>query len=82
MQQVKAKLEIRERRIFTEELKKKVVKDLVSKRTTFKSIMVQHQVSANRVYRWLYKYTPAELFAIAKLITCVQKIILQYCEGL
>lgn len=58
MQQVKTKLEIRERRIFTEELKKKVVKDLVSKRTTFKSVMVQHQVSANTVYRWLYKYSP------------------------
>ena len=58
MQQVKTKLEIGERRIFTEELKKKVVKDLVSKRTTFKSVMVQHQVSANTVYRWLYKYSP------------------------
>lgn len=59
MRQVKSKLEIRERRIFSEELKKKAVKELVSKRTTINSLMAEHQISANTVYRWLYKYSPA-----------------------
>ena len=58
MRQVKSKLEIREHRIFSEELKKKAVKELVSKRTTIKSLMAEHQISANTVYRWLYRYSP------------------------
>lgn len=58
MRQVKSKIEIRERRIFSEELKKKAVKELVSKRTTIRSLMSEHQVSAATVYRWLYKYSP------------------------
>ncbi len=58
MKQVKIQLEIRERRIFSEELKKKAVKELVSKRTTIKSLMAEHQVSANSIYKWLYKYSP------------------------
>ena len=57
MRQVKKQLEIRERRIFSEELKKKVVKDLVNRRSTIKSVTAEHQVSANAVYRWLYKYS-------------------------
>lgn len=57
MRQVKSKLEIRERRIFSEELKKKAVKELVGKRTTIRSLMAEHQVSANTVYRWLYQYS-------------------------
>jgi len=58
MRQIKSKLEIRERRIFSEELKKKIVKELVSKRTTVKSVSAEHQVSYNTVYRWLYQYSP------------------------
>jgi transposase-like protein len=58
MRQVKSKIEIRERRIFSEELKKKAIKELVSKRTTIRSLMAEHQVSATTVYRWLYKYSP------------------------
>ena len=58
MRQVKSKLEIGERRIFSEELKKKAVKELVNKRTTMRSLMAEHQISANTVYRWLYKYSP------------------------
>jgi transposase-like protein len=58
MRQVKSKIEIRERRIFSEELKKKAIKELVSKRTTIRSLMAEHQVSAATVYRWLYKYSP------------------------
>ena len=52
------KLQIRERRIFSEELKKKVVKDLTSNRTTIKALMTEHQVSHQAVYSWLYKYSP------------------------
>lgn len=52
------KLQIRGRRIFSEELKKKVVKDLTSNRTTIKALMREHQVSHQAVYSWLYKYSP------------------------
>lgn len=52
------KLEIRERRIFSEELKKKAVKDLTGKRTTIKALMNEHQISYQTVYKWLYKYSP------------------------
>ena len=52
------KLQIRERRIFSEEVKKKAVKDLVSKRTTIKALMNEHQISYQSVYTWLYKYSP------------------------
>jgi transposase len=52
------KLEIQERRIFSEELRKKVVKDLVSKRTTIKQMANEHQVSRNTLYQWIYKYSP------------------------
>jgi transposase len=56
--EAKQKLEIRERRIFSEEVKKKAVKDLVSKRTTIKALMNEHQISYQSVYSWLYKYSP------------------------
>jgi transposase len=55
---VNQKLEIRERRIFSEELKRKVVKDLTGKKTTIKSLMNEHQISYQTVYKWLYKYSP------------------------
>lgn len=58
MKKVKSQLEIRERRIFSEELKKKAIKELTSKRTTIKSLMLEYQVSANTIYKWLYKYSP------------------------
>lgn len=59
MRQAKLKFEVRERRIFSVELKKAAVKDLVNRRTTIKSLMGEHQISANTVYRWLYQYSPA-----------------------
>lgn len=58
MRQVKSKLEIRDHRIFSEELKKKAIKDLISKRTTIRSLMAEHQISHQTVYRWLYRYSP------------------------
>lgn len=58
MRQSKEKLEIREPRIFSETLKKQIVKDLVNKRMTLSQVVVEHQVSRTSVYRWLYKYSP------------------------
>ena len=58
MRQIKQKLEIRERRVFSEPLKKQIVKDLVNKRVTIQQVMLEHQVSRYSVYRWLYKYSP------------------------
>jgi transposase len=58
MNQSKQKLEIRERRVFSEVLKKKIVKDLLSKRLTIKEATIEHQVSPQSVYQWLYKYSP------------------------
>jgi len=56
--EAKQKLQIRERRIFSEELKKKAVKDLTGNRTTIKALMNEHQISGQTVYKWLYKYSP------------------------
>jgi transposase len=56
--EAKQKLQIRERRIFSEEVKKKAVKDLISKRTSIKALMNEHQISYQSVYTWLYKYSP------------------------
>ncbi len=56
--ETKQKLQIRVRRIFSEELKRKAIKDLTSKRTTIKALMNEHQVSHQAIYTWLYKYSP------------------------
>lgn len=58
MSKTKAQLEIREQRVFSEDLKKKIIKELVSKRSTIRSVMAEHQVSRSTVYKWLYKYSP------------------------
>ena len=57
-QKSKSKLAIRDRRIFSESLKKQIVKELVSGQSTIKGIMAEHQVSATAVYKWLYRYSP------------------------
>lgn len=56
--QKQEKLEIKERRIFSDSLKKEAVKSLVNKRVTIDQLMKEHQVSSTTVYRWLYKYSP------------------------
>lgn len=53
----KPKLQIRECRVFSEEIKKNLVNSLTSGRLSIKQVMVEHQVSAQSVYRWLYKYS-------------------------
>lgn len=58
MKQINQKLEIRENRVFSESLKKQIVKNLVNKRLTIHQVMLEHQVSRQSVYRWLYKYSP------------------------
>ena len=58
MSKTKRVFELRERRIFSEELKKKIVKDLVAKRITLGQVVAEHQVNRNSVYNWLYKYSP------------------------
>ena len=50
--------EIKQQRIFSESFKKSLIKRLISKQTTIRSIVQEHQVSASVVYRWLYKYSP------------------------
>ena len=57
-QSKKQSLEIKGRRIFSETLKKQVIKDLVSKRISVHQIVREHHVSPTTVYRWLYKYSP------------------------
>ena len=58
MSKKKTLLEIGQQRIFSEELKKKIVKDLVSKGITMRQVVAEHQVNRNSVYNWLYKYSP------------------------
>lgn len=58
MSKSKRPLEIRQQRIFSEELKKKIVKDLVAGRVRMREGIAEHQVNRNSVYNWLYKYSP------------------------
>lgn len=54
---IKSKLQIKERRVFSVEIKKQLVKSLTSGRQTIKEVMIEHQVSAQSVYSWIYKYS-------------------------
>jgi transposase len=51
-------LTIRQQRVFSEELKKKIVNDLVTGRITMRQVIAEHQVNRNSVYNWLYTYSP------------------------
>lgn len=57
MKQVKVKLEIKQKRHFSEEFKKDKVKDIVEKRLTVLELSRLHGVSTVAVYKWLYKYS-------------------------
>lgn len=57
MKQVKVKLEIKQKRHFSEDFKKARVKDLVEKRITVLEVSRLHEVSTVAVYKWLYKYS-------------------------
>ena len=58
MKQIKSKLEIRQRRCFSEEFKKGKVKDIVEKRIRIREICELYEVSATAVYKWIYRYSP------------------------
>lgn len=57
MKQAKAKLEIKQRRSFSEEFKKAKVKELVEKRITIRELGKMYEVSREAIYKWLYKYS-------------------------
>lgn len=53
-------VEDRRRRHFSEELKRKLVKEIEEKRTTVLQICKAHQVSDVAVYRWIDLYSQTE----------------------
>ena len=55
---VKKKLEIRQRRTFSEEFKKQKVKLLVEKKISIHDLSQLYDVSKMSIYRWLYRYSP------------------------
>jgi len=57
MKPTKVKLEIKQKRFFSEEFKKAKVKDLVEKRITIRQLSRLYEVSTVAVYKWLYKYS-------------------------
>jgi transposase len=52
------KLEIRTRRIFSEEFKRQKVHLLIAKKVSIKELSEVYQVSKMSIYRWLYRYSP------------------------
>lgn len=52
------KLEIRTRRIFSEEFKRQKVQLLIAKKISVKELSEVYQVSKMSIYRWLYRYSP------------------------
>ena len=45
------------RRVFSEELKKKIVKDIEQGKVTIASVCREYSVSSACVYKWLHKYS-------------------------
>lgn len=56
-QKVKSGLKIRKNRIFSEELKKRIVEDLVYKRIKVTQASRLYEVTRSSLYKWLYKYS-------------------------
>lgn len=54
----KKKLELRQRRIFSEEFKRQKVQLLIEKKISIPELSELYKVSRMTVYRWLYKYSP------------------------
>ena len=48
---------IRTRRIFSEELKRQVVKDIESGRVSISQAALEVGVTVTNVYRWVYRYS-------------------------
>lgn len=58
MKKTNQKLEVRQRRTFSEEFKKSKVKELLEKQVTVSGLMRIYNVSRTSIYRWLYLYSP------------------------
>jgi len=58
MKQAKVKLELKQRRFFSQEFKKAKVRDLIEKRISIGQISRLYEVSRSSIYKWLYKYSP------------------------
>lgn len=58
MNPTKVKLEIKQRRSFSDEFKKAKVKELVEKKITILALSKLYDVSREAIYKWLYKYSP------------------------
>ena len=58
MKKDKAKLEPRERRIFSEAFKKDKVRELVTKQITVVQLSRLYGVTRAAIYKWLYQYSP------------------------
>jgi transposase-like protein len=56
-QKQKVKHQTRERRTFSEALKRRLVSDLERKITTIQNICELYSVSRTSIYRWMYKYS-------------------------
>jgi transposase len=58
MEQIKLKsYQLRESRYFSEDIKRKVIRDLEKNLHSISDICKTYQVSRTSVYRWLYKYS-------------------------
>lgn len=54
----KSKLEIRQRRIFSEEFKRQKTQQIVEKKVTVSDVSELYGITKMTVYRWLYRYSP------------------------
>lgn len=54
----KTKLELRQNRTFSEEFKKRKVKELIQKQITVSELRRLHNISRTSIYNWLYLYSP------------------------
>ncbi len=57
MAKTNVKLSLRPRRIFSDKLKKKVVKDIEQGKVNVTGASREYEVSTNSVYRWLKKFS-------------------------
>lgn len=55
---MKNKKEIRLQRTFSEDLKRKIVKDLLDSKASVTAVCREYSVNKTSVYRWLRKYSP------------------------
>lgn len=54
----KSKLEIRQRRIFSEEFKRQKTQQIVEKKVSVSDVSELYGITKMTVYRWLYRYSP------------------------